>query len=205
MCSRSSCRCSTRARLTDDIGTVQFNNTAIFITTNLCQHIALEGKVDPRSDAGKALIKRELCAAGLPIELLNRIDGFLLFNVLDNPTVEKVVKASVEKLNKKPALIDKGIRITLSDADIAHIVADKYIEVEGAREVKRFVNRELAKPLVPIAHDAKQPGIAQAVYNPDKNGFDMTFIPADPHAPANDLATKPVTHPVSSFAAAAPG
>jgi ATP-dependent Clp protease ATP-binding subunit ClpB len=136
-------------RLSDELGTVHYNNTVIFLTTNLAQQLALEGKIDPHSPEGREAVIAEL-KQHFPQELLNRVDEFLLFNPLSAQHIKRVVQRDIAELNAKSALQEKNIRVTLSDEDIDRIVEDKYRVEEGARQVQKFIENRMSAGLVPI-------------------------------------------------------
>lgn len=184
-------------RLSDELGTAKFNNTVFFLTTNLGQHLALEGEIDPASPEGREAVIHEL-RAHFPQELLNRVDEFLLFNTLEPEHIAQVIHRDIRELNKTEALEDKNIQVNLPEEDIHAIIEDKYRREEGARQVQKFIENRMSAGLVPIL--LKQPkgsqgGTIEVRYNRKKNGFDYEFVAEDgqkPQAGANNNEQQPL-------------
>ena len=78
-------------------------------------------------------------------ELRNRIDQICRFNKLDNLAVKKVVVKFVAEL--QASLINKQIRLTLSEAVIDMLVSKGYDSKMGARPLSRKIDELIRVPL----------------------------------------------------------
>ncbi len=164
--------------MSDELGTVQFNNTVFFLTTNIGQHLALESALDPTSPDGREAVIKEL-RAFFPQEFLNRVDEFLLFNPLRPEHIHRIVQRDLSVLNQTEGLAAKGLSVHLPDADIRQLIADKYRVEEGARQVQRFIENRMSPHLVPmiLKSDGTAGGVITARYAPDANGFEIELTP----------------------------
>ncbi|ETX07063.1 MAG: hypothetical protein ETSY2_13360 [Candidatus Entotheonella gemina] len=167
-------------RLSDELGTVRFNKTVFFLTTNIGQELALSGKIDPATAAGRQAIIQEL-KVFFPQEFLNRVDEFLLFNPLGPAHVCQIVRRDLKELNRNEGLLQKAMTVHLPDDDIQRLVDDKYRVEEGARQVQKFIENRMNPHLVPILlkHEGQKGGVIQARYSPDINGFTVDFSPPE--------------------------
>jgi ATP-dependent Clp protease ATP-binding subunit ClpB len=131
-------------RLTDGKGRkVDFRNTVLVMTSNVGSAALFElAGTDPeraRKEATEAL------RATFRPEFLNRIDDIVLFNPLGREQLEKIVNlqlASVEKL-----LAERQVRIELTPAARALVLAEGYDPAYGARPLRRTVQRLIQDPL----------------------------------------------------------
>jgi ATP-dependent Clp protease ATP-binding subunit ClpB len=168
-----------KGRLTDELGTVSFKRATIIMTTNKGKQLAMEGKTDFRSPKGREAIIQELKEFFL-IEMLNRTDEFLLFNTLSRDNVQNAAKRALKKLNSRENFVERKIRVDLPDQDIEQIVSDRYRIEEGARPVTKFIQNTLGGKLGKMILASKgQSGVISARYSPEKNSFDLDFVPSE--------------------------
>ena len=120
-------------RITDSNGrTVDFKNTIIIMTSNLGSEYALEEKND--------LVIRELEKTFRP-EFINRIDEIIIFKPLSKEVIYQVLDKIIHEIEMR--LVDKNIKIKLTDSAKDYLVEVGYDVNYGARPLKRVVSREL--------------------------------------------------------------
>lgn len=78
-------------------------------------------------------------------EFRNRIDGICKFNRLDEFSIKKIVSKFINELND--LLVEKQIRVRLTEAAVAHLVAVGYDPKMGARPLARKINDLIKVPL----------------------------------------------------------
>ena len=131
-------------RLTDGSGRqVSFKNTVIIMTSNLgAKHIVKEKKylgfdVQDEKENFKEIKKRVLKEVRkfFRPELLNRIDAIVVFRMLEEEDIKKIIFNEIEKLNKE--LKEKGIQIALSNKLVEFIIQKEFKKEYGARTIKR--------------------------------------------------------------------
>ena len=120
-------------RVTDSNGrTVDFKNTIIIMTSNLGSEYALEGKND--------LVMKELQNTFRP-EFINRIDEVIIFKPLTKEIIYQVLDKIIKEIELR--LVDKNIKLKLTDAAREYLVDIGYDVNYGARPLKRVVSRTL--------------------------------------------------------------
>ncbi|MGO3734755.1 MAG: ATP-dependent Clp protease ATP-binding subunit [Canibacter sp.] len=140
-------------RLTDGQGRlVDFKNTVIIMTTNLgSKGIAggpvgfqLEGDSKVGYEAMKGKVNEELKKSFKP-EFLNRVDDVIVFPQLKKNELLKIVDLFVKDLGER--LMDRDMRIEVSDAARERLIEVGYDPSMGARPLRRAVQREVEDPL----------------------------------------------------------
>ena len=152
------------------------------MTTNLAQHLSFDAV--RTSENSSEDIKAEVRKI-FPQELINRVDAFLLFKALSPQDIARIVKRLIAKKNDNLKRQKKAIEINLPDADICEIVAKKYLQEEGARQVQKFVQNNLineAAKIVLTHSGATGGGTINATFDPKDDSFSWNFLPA--HAEA---------------------
>ncbi|NCC22668.1 MAG: ATP-dependent Clp protease ATP-binding subunit [Alphaproteobacteria bacterium] len=173
-----------KGRLSDELGTVDFRNTIVIMTTNLAQHLSLVEDLDPESESTETEVKTALRQV-FPQELINRVDGFPLLKSLQPEVIHKILRRKVESGNKE--FREDGIVVELPDDDIAEIVADRYRPEEGARQVQRFLEKKLETQIdkaVLQMRSRKEGGVIRASYDPRAGGFTIAVAATPETAPA---------------------
>ena len=130
-------------RITDSQGrTVDFKNTIIILTSNLCSPNILEG-MDSEGNISQearnevhALLRQQFRP-----EFLNRLDEIVFYKPLMKAEVFRIVDLLLNKLRKR--LEEKQLELTVSDAAKEYIVAQGYDVNYGARPLKRFIQSKL--------------------------------------------------------------
>lgn len=159
-----------KGRLSDENGTVDFSNTIILMTTNIAQHLSLEG-IDPSLESTRETVIEELRAI-FPQELINRVDDFLLFNALLSEHIEKIVIREIKKINKNLAKRTK-VTVELDEDNIARLVEDRYKREEGSRQVLKFIGNNLERKIADIVLSNPEGGNIVAAY--DGTTFELNF------------------------------
>ena len=139
--------------LTDGLGRkVDFKNTIIIATSNVASEIIIEDvKIGESLDNTKnrvfnyAFEKRLLKP-----EFVNRFDAVVLFKPLGKPELLQIAGLMLNKLSK--SLLDKGVKLEITQELKEKIVELSYNPAFGAREMKRImqdkVENSLAKSLL---------------------------------------------------------
>lgn len=130
-------------RVTDAQGrTVNFENTVIVMTTNAGSTGAASalGFSSDSAEAEKNKTEKALLQFLRP-EFLNRVDEVVTFNSL---TKENFVSIAAIMLNDlKKVLEEKGISFKFSDSAAEYIAEKSYSVKYGARNMRRFIQREV--------------------------------------------------------------
>ncbi|HKK20391.1 MAG TPA: ATP-dependent Clp protease ATP-binding subunit [candidate division Zixibacteria bacterium] len=139
--------------LTDSFGRkVDFRNTVLIMTSNIGTKELRDSKtvgfdstaVEQSFDTMKKKISDELKKLFNP-ELLNRIDGTIIFHPLDRVHIKEIIEILVADIAKR--LAEKGISFVLTE-DAKEFLTDKGFEpAYGARPLKRALQRYLEDPL----------------------------------------------------------
>jgi ATP-dependent Clp protease ATP-binding subunit ClpB len=130
-------------RVTDSQGrTVDFKNTVIIMTSNIGSVHLLEGVTanGEITESARAAVMRDLRSHFRP-EFLNRVDDIVLFKPLRLEEIERIVDLLTEDLRRR--LIDRGIRLELSEPAREFVAREGFDPVYGARPLKRFLQHEL--------------------------------------------------------------
>ncbi|MBP1325764.1 ATP-dependent Clp protease ATP-binding subunit ClpC [Leucobacter exalbidus] len=140
-------------RLTDGQGRViDFKNTVIIMTTNLgSSSIAggpvgfqLEGDSQVGYESMKGKVNEELKKHFKP-EFLNRVDDTIVFPQLSKPEILQIVSLFVKQL--KDRLLDRDMRIEISQAARERLAELGYDPSLGARPLRRAMQREIEDSL----------------------------------------------------------
>ncbi len=128
-------------RITDSQGrTVDFKNTIIIMTSNLGASDLLEG-IDENgniSSDAEDMVMAQLRGAFRP-EFLNRLDEIILFKPLTKENIGNIVTLLLEELNER--LLDKDIKVELSDEAKTFVIDNGYDPNYGARPLKRYLQK----------------------------------------------------------------
>jgi len=130
-------------RLTDAQGrTVDFRNSVIIMTSNIGSEYLIEGVTpggDIKPDARERVLS-ELRRHFRP-EFLNRVDDIVLFKVLSEEEIERIVELQLDDLRTRLT----ARRLTLEVAADARrfIAREGFDPVYGARPLRRLIAREV--------------------------------------------------------------
>jgi ATP-dependent Clp protease ATP-binding subunit ClpB len=139
-------------RLTDNKGRlVNFKNTIIIMTSNLCSHIIHEkfdnikpAEFDRAAEKAKFEVM-ELLKQTIRPEFLNRIDESILFLPLTRSNVEEIVDLQLTQL--KTQLKEKDINLHITKEAFDWITEAGYDPFFGARPVKRVIQKQVLNEL----------------------------------------------------------
>ena len=130
-------------KITDAQGrVVNFENTIIIMTTNAGSEASssISGFSEKREVLAKEKTEKALFAFLRP-EFINRVDEIITFNHLTKANFENIARIMLSKLCT--ALDDKGMRLTYSDALVSYIAEKSFSEKFGARNMRRFIERNV--------------------------------------------------------------
>lgn len=129
-------------RLTDSKGTtVNFRNTIVIFTSNIGSQSILQYGGDPeKNEEMKAMVTQSMREAFRP-EFLNRVDEFIIFNMLRKEQMKEIVSIELRRMEKR--LADRQISLEVTDAAMAYIAEVGYDPTYGARPLKRAIQKEV--------------------------------------------------------------
>jgi ATP-dependent Clp protease ATP-binding subunit ClpC len=139
-------------RLTDSFGhVVDFRNTVLILTSNIGTKMLKRGVVGFKNedtmkdyDAIRARVMGEMRKVFNP-EFINRFDETIVFHSLTTDDIRRIVDILLARTNKR--LVDREIRIELSDGVRTFLVQDGYNSEYGARPLRRAIQHRIEDPL----------------------------------------------------------
>jgi ATP-dependent Clp protease ATP-binding subunit ClpB len=144
-------------RLTDSKGKlVNFKNTIIILTSNIgAQYIDRMEKMGFSTDEGvkqkyedaKAKVLEALKDNFRP-EFINRLDEIVMFDVLSEESIEKIVGIEVERV--KTRLLQKEIKLDISPEVLSYLAKEGYNPQFGARPLKRLIQNKILTPVASL-------------------------------------------------------
>ena len=141
-------------RLTDGQGkTVDFRNTVIIMTSNVgAREIAQDASVGFGTTGEAGLTAKEIKSRAMGElkrlfrpEFLNRVDDIVVFQKLAGESLRAIAELLIDDLRQR--LIANGMNIRLTDAAIEKIVAEGTDLSNGARPLRRAIQRLIEDPL----------------------------------------------------------
>ncbi len=130
-------------RVTDARGkTVNFENTVIVMTTNAGSDrtAATAGFSDASGSVEESKTQKALESFLRP-EFLNRVDEIITFRSLEEKDFVRIARLLLEEL--KLSLAEKKMTLTYTDAALSHIAKHSYSRRFGARNMRRYLQREV--------------------------------------------------------------
>ena len=137
-------------RITDAQGrVVNFENTVIIMTTNAGSESSssISGFSEKRELLAKEKTERALSAFLRP-EFINRIDEIITFRHLG--TEDFVLIAGIMMGKLREHFLEKGIKLTYDDALLSHVASESYSEKYGARNMRRYIERNIEDKLASL-------------------------------------------------------
>ncbi len=130
-------------KITDAQGrVVNFENTIIIMTTNAGSDNTSSILGFSESSDVRANEKTEKALFGfLRPEFINRIDEIVTFRHLTKEDFVRIADIMLGKL--RDAMADKGISLTYTEATLAHIAENSFSEKFGARNMRRYIERNV--------------------------------------------------------------
>lgn len=123
---------------------VKFNNVTVIMTTNLGSKNAKVqgiGYADKKQDDG---IDKAVKQYFRP-EFLNRIDGIVKFNTLEEPVLKNIAKKFIKEVNDNTKA--NNVQVKLDTKAIQWLVTQGKDDAMGARPMKRLITEHVKKPL----------------------------------------------------------
>ncbi len=141
--------------LTDSYGRkVNFKNTIIIMTSNIGSRsltqfganvgFSSKSKEEQVTEYTKDVTNKELKKVFSP-EFLNRIDDIIQFNTLSKTDIHKIIDIELKDIFKRTK--ELNIHLVLSDAIKDFIVEKGYDQKNGARPLRRAIQKYLEDPL----------------------------------------------------------
>ena len=130
-------------RITDASGkTVNFENTILVMTTNAGSHKS-SSSIGFSEDAQRLVDSKTEKALNefLRPEFINRVDEIISFRSLDEKDFARIATIMLGDL--AGALAEKGMTFTHTPAAAAHIAQQSYSFKFGARNMRRYIQREV--------------------------------------------------------------
>ena len=140
-------------KITDAQGRqVNFENTVIIMTTNAGSDnsSAISGFAEKREILAKDKTEKALSAFLRP-EFINRIDEIITFRHLDKGDFEKIADIMLGKL--RDHLLEKGTKLMYAEDVLTHIANESYSEKYGARNMRRYIERNIEDKLASVILD----------------------------------------------------
>ena len=148
-------------RITDARGkTVNFENTVLIMTTNAGSDHATGAVGFSADEQKRAESKTEKALSTfLRPEFINRIDEIITFRSLSEEDFVSIAKIMLEELRE--ALADKDITFHYTPEAAAHIAHASFSQKYGARNMRRYICREVEDPLAEKIIEYSQRAITQ--------------------------------------------
>ncbi len=167
-------------RLTDAKGrVVNFRNTVIILTSNIgAKFIDKMEKIGfaygSNEKANYADAKARVLDAlkdHFRPEFLNRLDDIIVFDILSHEAIKEIVRIQVDIVRER--LLQKEIKLTLTNAVMDHLAKEGYSPQYGARPLKRLIQTKI---LTQIASLMVSKGLAKGgSITVDMKGDEFTF------------------------------
>ena len=141
-------------KITDAQGReINFSNTIIILTTNAGseKNNAVSGFSTDRNAQNEDRVEKAL-AKFLRPEFLNRIDEIITFRHLDKSDFAKIADLMLGQL--RDHLVEKGIKLTYTDAALKLIAEESYSEKYGARNMRRYIERSVEDRIANLIIDS---------------------------------------------------
>ena len=141
-------------KITDAQGReINFSNTIIVLTTNAGSEKtnAVSGFSTDRKAQTEDRVEKAL-AKFLRPEFLNRIDEIITFRHLDKTDFARIAEIMIKQL--RDHLIEKGIKLTYTEEALALIAEESYSEKYGARNMRRYIERNVEDNIANLIIDS---------------------------------------------------
>jgi len=138
-------------RLTDGKGrVVDFSNTLVLMTSNLCQDGEFELRPDEDEEDRRERESRVLqsLAGHFRPEFLNRLDGIVRFASLGPEMILKIVRLELAKVGR--SLIEQDITLDATEEAVARLAEQGFDPRFGARPVRRVIQQEVQDRLADL-------------------------------------------------------
>ena len=163
-------------RLTDGHGrTVDFRNTVIIMTSNLGSQQIQKMAGEENYHAMKSAVMQVVGEHFRP-EFVNRVDDIVVFHALTMEQIREIAAIQLQSLQQR--LLDRDIRLELTDAALNRLAEAGFDPVYGARPLKRAIQQRIENSLAEqILAGVFAPGDAVLV---DVDGDEFVFSREQP-------------------------
>ena len=158
-------------RITDARGkTVNFENTVIVMTTNAgSDHSAATAGFSASEQTAAEDKTQKALSAFLRPEFLNRVDEIITFRQLDRNDFVRIASIMLGELSA--ALAEKHITLTVTDAAKKQIADKSYSRTYGARNMRRYIQKEVEDRLAAELISGYEQHYTQAIVDADADGI----------------------------------
>ncbi len=160
-------------RITDARGkTVNFENTIIIMTTNAGSDRSASLVGFSANEVSSMDSKTQKALEGfLRPEFLNRVDEIITFRSLDEADFVKIASIMLGEL--KLALAEKNINLIYTDSALDRIAKNSFSRKYGARNMRRYIQKEIEDPLASILISDYKKEYSIAKIDADTEGFQI--------------------------------
>ena len=139
---------------------VNFENTVIVMTSNAGSDKATGSVGFGRSadDQGRERTMKALREFLRP-EFINRVDEIVYFHQLTEENFAAIARIMLDEL--QASLKEKGYSFSYDDALVSHLVHSSYSAAYGARNLRRYIQKELEDPMAARIIDSFEHPITQ--------------------------------------------
>ena len=143
-------------RLTDAAGrAADFTHTVVVMTSNLGARPRPPSGFSQDPDGARRDVARAVRAFFAP-ELFNRIDRVVPFGPLDREAARAITRKELWRLLRRRGLVDRGVFVRSTSSVVDTVVAQAFDARDGARPLKRYLEREIGALLAgEIARDPR--------------------------------------------------
>ena len=158
-------------RITDARGkTVNFENTVIVMTTNAgSDHSAATAGFSASEQTAAEDKTQKALSAFLRPEFLNRVDEIITFRQLDRNDFVRIASIMLGELSA--ALAEKHITLTVTDVAKEQIADKSYSRTYGARNMRRYIQKEVEDRLAAELISGYEQHYTQAIVDADADGI----------------------------------
>ena len=163
-------------RITDAQGrTVSFENTVIVMTTNAGSEASSSsaGFSTNRHDSDAERTEKALSSFLRP-EFINRVDEIVVFNRLTKENFVKIASLMLDEL--KNALKERDINFVYTQKAAEAIAEASYSEKFGARNMRRYISREVEDRLADKLISGYSDNIAEVCLDYDGNSLTVGIL-----------------------------
>lgn len=163
-------------RITDARGkTVNFENTVIVMTTNAgSDHSAATAGFSASEQSIAEDKTQKALASFLRPEFLNRVDEIITFRSLDRGDFVRIASIMLDEL--AAALAEKHITLTVTDAARERIADKSYSRTYGARNMRRYIQKEIEDRLAAELISGYDQNYTQAIVDADADGVSVRCL-----------------------------
>ena len=123
---------------------------------------AISGFSTSKEEQSADRTQRALSAFLRP-EFLNRVDAVITFRRLDRENFVSIAAIQIEQLKK--ALAERGVTLRVTDAALHLIAENSYSEKYGARNMRRYIQKEIEDRLAQTIIERYESPVTQAIVN----------------------------------------